>query len=409
VQHHLHPVLSEVVKLPFFRYFKVNLYCDCQFWDDAGQCFQKDCCVAECKPDEIPPAWRAEDEAAVAAAKGGGAECGASVATCEGDAGVDRSVEARVESALAQIPSWPGLNNPWVPSDANDDVEYIYVDLQRNPEKYTGYKGEDARRIWAAIYAQSALAEVAASQQAGAAGGAAGTVEREKEVLYRLISGMHSSITTSIVTNYYDEAKGTWGPNLPFFKARFASPASRPFVENLYFSLLFVLRAVTKANAALVGLDFNTGAPEADARTKALVESLVAHPALSEACADPFDEGLLWRHGSPERHAVLREQLQVAFHNITRLMDCVGCEKCKMHGKLNILGIAAAMKVLFSQPDEGLARAPRLHLHRNEAIALVNLLAKLADSVDAVRALNVQLAQQEAAAAAAAAARAAAA
>lgn len=33
---------------------------------------------------------------------------------------------------------------------------------------------------------------------------------------------------------------------MPFFKARFATPAAKPFVENLYFTLLFVLRAVTK-------------------------------------------------------------------------------------------------------------------------------------------------------------------
>ncbi len=41
-------------------------------------------------------------------------------------------------------------------------------------------------------------------------------------------------------------AAGTWGANLPFFKARFASPSSKPHLENLYFTLLFVLRAVTK-------------------------------------------------------------------------------------------------------------------------------------------------------------------
>lgn len=86
---------------------------------------------------------------------------------------------------------------------------------------------------------------------------------------------------------------------------------------------------------------------------QALVGRLVADPDLAAACPAPFDEGLLWRHDSADRHAVLREQLQEAFHNITRLMDCVGCEKCKMHGKLNILGIATAMKVLFAQPDEG--------------------------------------------------------
>lgn len=39
---------------------------------------------------------------------------------------------------------------------------------------------------------------------------------------------------------------GTWGPSLPMFKARLAAPFAKPFVENLYFTLLFVVRAVTK-------------------------------------------------------------------------------------------------------------------------------------------------------------------
>ena len=33
-------------------------------------------------------------------------------------------------------------------------VEYSYINLQRNPEKYTGYKGEHANRVWGAIYGQ---------------------------------------------------------------------------------------------------------------------------------------------------------------------------------------------------------------------------------------------------------------
>jgi hypothetical protein len=35
------------------------------------------------------------------------------------------------------VPNWSGLNNPWVPED-DKDVEYIYVNLQLNPERYTG-------------------------------------------------------------------------------------------------------------------------------------------------------------------------------------------------------------------------------------------------------------------------------
>jgi len=33
---HLFPLLTEMVEQPFFRFFKVNLYCDCPFWPDAG-------------------------------------------------------------------------------------------------------------------------------------------------------------------------------------------------------------------------------------------------------------------------------------------------------------------------------------------------------------------------------------
>ncbi len=34
-------------------------------------------------------------------------------------------------------------------------------------------------------------------------------------------------------------------------------------------------------------------------------------------------------------------------------MDCVGCEKCKMWAKLQLLGIATSLKILFSAEDCG--------------------------------------------------------
>lgn len=56
---------------------------------------------------------------------------------------------------------------------------------------------------------------------------------------------------------------------------------------------------------------------------------------MQQACPVPFDEGRLWKgEDGPE----LKKQLQKHFHNITKAMDCVGCEKCKLWGKLQILG-----------------------------------------------------------------------
>jgi hypothetical protein len=53
----------------------------------------------------------------------------------------------------------------------------------------------------------------------------------------------------------------------------------------------------------------------------------------------PFDEGRLWKG---EQGAALKRQLQATFQNITRVMDCVGCEKCKLWGKLQTLGALRA-------------------------------------------------------------------
>ena len=57
--------------------------------------------------------------------------------------------------------------------------------------------------------------------------------------------------------------------------------------------------------------------------------------AVKKACPVPFEEGRLWKG---EDGPQLKRQLQAHFHNITRAMDCVGCEKCKLWGKLQLLG-----------------------------------------------------------------------
>ena len=62
--------------------------------------------------------------------------------------------------------------------------------------------------------------------------------------------------------------------------------------------------------------------------------------ALQQACPVPFDEGRLWKGaGSGE----LKAQLQRHFQNITKVMDCVGCEKCKLWGKLQMLGALSVL------------------------------------------------------------------
>lgn len=46
-------------------------------------------------------------------------------------------------------------------SPTDEKVEYSYINLLRNSERYTGYKGEHAARVWGAIYGQKMFAGAA--------------------------------------------------------------------------------------------------------------------------------------------------------------------------------------------------------------------------------------------------------
>jgi ERO1-like protein alpha len=37
---------------------------------------------------------------------------------------------------------------------------------------------------------------------------------------------------------------------------------------------------------------------------------------------------------------------------LSAIMDCVGCEKCRLWGKLQVLGLGTALKILFSVDGE---------------------------------------------------------
>ena len=339
----LHPLLQELAQTPFFRYYKVKLWCDCSFWPDDGMCQLRDCSVCECPESEFPEALRSPE-----------------VGSCQGgmlEGLVDRTVDPMA------FQGWTDTDNPWTVDDETESGDMTYVNLLLNPEKYTGYKGEPARRIWDAIYAQNCFENGEKDSCT------------ERRVFYRLISGLHTSISTHIAADYLvDEAINLWGKNTSLMHDRVLQHPER--VQNLYFTYLFVLRAVIKAQKYLAEAEYSTGNDAEDHITHKLITALVGSERLRTACPIPFDEARLW-HGPGA--VELKDQLQRHFRNITALMDCVGCEKCRLWGKLQISGLGTALKILFSVNEED-----GLDLQRNEVIALLNLLSRLSESLELI-------------------------
>ncbi|GAB2251168.1 hypothetical protein Droror1_Dr00017418 [Drosera rotundifolia] len=87
---------------------------------------------------------------------------------------------------------------------------------------------------------------------------------------------------------------------------------------------------------------------------------------------------LIWLISEP-----MMNKSSMLYTFISSLMDCVGCEKCRLWGKLQILGLGTALKILFSANGAG-DTGPAVELQRNEVIALINLLYRLSELVKLV-------------------------
>ena len=443
------PLLRDLTRRSFFRYFKVALDRPCPYWPDDGMCARRECAVESCADDEVPAPWL-EEERNRSEWRGKGGGDAPPGFLCEA---VDAGPDAAVDRSFATGVDWSesGGDEVWI-DQPDDEAGMIYVDLKANPEGHTGYDGEPARRIWRAIYEENCfdLDEAPSPKEQlvlawrrdvvrDAAAPSAGQC-LERRVFYKLVSGLQASISTHIATSdfgFWDVVRSAPADfrrrSSAFFGAFFekclpgedtcaadAAPQRSPFVndalfvdrvgghrdrlDNLYFAYLFVLRAVTRAGAELVDYDYATGDAADDARTAALVRRLVASEAApldargdcaaADAARAAFDETLLFAapedaRMSPLERALAREhvdelrgQFLSRFRNVSQIMDCVTCERCRLWGKLQILGLGTALKILLADGDAfGLGV-----LQRNEVVALVNTLAQLAKSVDSIRA-----------------------
>ena len=74
----------------------------------------------------------------------------------------------------------------------------------------------------------------------------------------------------------------------------------------------------------------------------------------------------------------LKVEFRERFRNISRVMDCVGCDKCRLWGKLQTSGYGTALKVLFELDTEN---AEEFYLRRTEVVSLIVTLQRLSHSI----------------------------
>ncbi|KAI5284756.1 hypothetical protein KEM54_001099, partial [Ascosphaera aggregata] len=405
------PLVQDLTqKTDFFSYYRLNLFNkECPFWtDNNAMCGNRACAVITLdSEDDIPAIWRAGELSKIEGPK----------AHHPGKKEQDqRPKESPLQGELGENVGESCVldeddcddRDYCVPEDDEEASQWDYVSLVDNPERFTGYSGQGANHVWNAIYRENCFLKQSPEEEEGEADrdhsraplqefrnvlekqnlqqnvlNAARNIPPrfddeciEKRVFHRLISGMHASISAHLCWEFFDQKAGEWLPNVTCYKTRLHEYPER--ISNLYFNFAVVSQAISKLGKTLEGYQYCAGDAAQNAETRAkvleLTSAIYAHP------RPVFDESIMFRDAIASG---LKDDFRNRFRNVSRLMDCIGCDKCRLWGKLQTVGYGTALKILFEfDPEKGNENPP---LRRTEIVALFNTLGRLVKSLNAVR------------------------
>ncbi|KAI5459178.1 oxidoreductin [Mariannaea sp. PMI_226] len=410
----------------FFSHYRLNLFHkSCPFWNDEnGMCGNIGCAVETLDNEEdIPLVWRAHE---LSKLEGPRAQHPGKKARVNSAKPLQGKLGENVgESCVFEYDDECDERDYCVPEDESAGSKGDYVSLVKNPERFTGYAGFGAKQVWDAIYMENCFqkssfpksANLGSSQwnpgpaaldfkEVMAAAGRQAQLEHErletpnapfvantgfeaedecieKRVFYRVMSGMHASISSHLCWDFLNQTTGEWQPNLACYEHRLHNFPDR--ISNVYFNYALLSRAVAKIGPYLKDSEvykFCTGDPEEDKNTRDQVLQVTERAAN---IPEIFDEGTMFKNGEGPS---LKEDFRNRFRNVSRLMDCVGCDKCRLWGKLQTSGYGTALKVLF-EFDNADGQVPVLK--RTELVALFNTYARISSSMMAIGEFRKQM------------------
>ncbi|XP_032169527.1 ERO1-like protein beta [Mustela erminea] len=273
---------------------QVNLKRPCPFWAEDGHCSIKDCHVEPCPESKIPVGIKAGSSNKYSKVANDTKE----LEDCEQANKLGAINSTLSKEAFIDWVRYDDSQDHFCELDDERSPAAQYVDLLLNPERYTGYKGSSVWRVWNSIYEENYFKPRSVYHPLNPLASSHGEDDGlclEKRVFYKLISGLHASINLHLCANYLLEetwGKPSWGPNMKEFKHRFDPVETKGegprSLKNLYFLYLIELRALSK------------------------------------------------------------EEFRLHFKNISHIMDCVGCDKCRLWGKLQVCVLFSVLKLLLT-------------------------------------------------------------
>jgi hypothetical protein len=157
-------------------------------------------------------------------------------------------------------------------------------------------------------------------------------------------------------------------------------------LSNIYFNYALVSQALVKLNEILplkefiqLGYDDITPAQKEHLIANHDVEDVeVYDKLLLQDIIPSLEANVIFNTTNLFDDDNLKEEFRSRFRNVSAIMDCVGCDRCRMWGKVQTIGYGTALKILFE--DDNLDNH-NLKFRRIEIVALVNTLDRLSKSI----------------------------
>lgn len=176
----------------------------------------------------------------------------------------------------------------------------------------------------------------------------------DEQVLYRIISGLHTSISTHLSAYYAVplDAGMEWLQKEPAFTFNHSEYSKRVLqhperINNLLFLYEIVAKAIKEIAPVLVNnYTIRSDNITEDLRATTLLKELLININETDLIHREKEAMKFFSHYNPKV-----KEYQKYIHNISRIMNCVDCEKCKIFGKMQTYGIGTALKILLGYKE----------------------------------------------------------
>lgn len=240
-----------------------------------------------------------------------------------------------------------------------------YYDTSQFKEEYTGYDGSD---IWKFIHERICFQEIDEND------------EDWKADFNKAVSGLHSMISAQIIKSLEQKIEDDdlndddqWTDPLVEYERRLSpSGENKHAMDNMYFGYMLLLSAVGKARDRLLQ-DCDSGKIDSDAADK--LKSVINFALLDDPTI-VVASGKLHDHAMKDADSMWEARMRT--RELMRIMNCVQCNKCRLHAKISVLGLSTALQVLLGRSGEG---GDATRIHRVELAAMMTTLSKFSSSI----------------------------